>query len=1313
MAANLSVIFQAVDNISSKLSAVASAGTQVTNEFQNVESAANNALSNIENQVEAAGQAISGAVEQTGSWTEAVGNYDKGALEAVYSTEELVEMGLKSVDALEEQEKMFELCDQSAGNLSRAIEATSDIQNELTSVMEQASETASELAGNENLSVNAKQELERAGNAAAEALSGLITAQNEANAAMENFDMVMTSGTTDLGELEAVAERAQHASEGLSEANGRAADASDELAKATEDASGELEKMGEEGTNAFDDIAETLAAVGLATTVKEIADQVYELTEAFSDAESTVIKATGASGAALDSLTESMMNVYAGSKTGSLDDTAGAIGEINTRLGMTGERLDEVTEEFLDYASITGSDVVGSVQNVTKIMNQWGVSADDLEGVLDRLSYAGQISGASVDTLSNTLITGAASFEAVGLSLDNTISLLSDFELAGISSTTAITAMRTAVNNFTDDGLDAETALKDVITQITNMEDASEATALAVDTFGSRAGQQLAAAIQSGIVSIDSFTSSLDVANGTVDSTAEAAQTIGEKWEQAENNIGAAFINTLSPALEQTSSSLADIVNRTGTFLNENPAIVKAITTVGAGVAAFVGTVSLYTIGVKAAQVATALFNAELLANPAFIVVGGITALVVAAVELSEAWEEATDATNELTFASQEHEEELNKLSKEYDEACEQYGENSEQASELALEIRNLEDSYEHAGETIGGFKQRIEDLGNSIVEIHENYDDNIKSSDDLYGSSAMLIGQLQALQNQTNLTDAEFSLMKRIVEELNGSYADLGLAIDKTGKTNLSTQDLFNYAQEIQEQQKMEAASKALVESLGTYNEIKEARDEALNESWAAFNEFNQKVSEWQEKHPILQKFVRGTERDYSSEVGKAWDAYQKLDEASQLATTTYNELNDNIRVYCEQLGYGSEETEAFIEQLEGTSDAADKMADAFDNTEDKTVEWTDVVSDAVNSTKEEMTALVEAYNEAYEAAYEMVTSQYSIWDNLSELYDKNGNFVDDYATSMNDLNEAIKSQTAYWTDYADNMDRLQDKYSKIDGLQELVQSMDDGSAESAAALEAMANASDTELEKMVKNNEKLQEAQERTAESIAETETSFSEGLSRMQKDMEDAVEKMDMSSEAKSAAIKTIQGYIDGINSMKASAVSAADAVSQAVTDALSATSTTTMTTTTTPAPAPATTPTSEKGYATGTTYSEPVYIAGEEGPELIVSGGGDTVFPAEETNKILTAMNDDNPRITEDNTYPAQSNYAVNNTGLSDNNTDTTDKTITLKIEGSGSIGVGNGVSGEAVWDYVKDNIKSRFMSILREEIFEEGAGVYEY
>lgn len=531
--ADLLARFKMVDEMSDKLGSLAEGGQSMVAQFEQAGEAANAAFEGITGGVSSAVSSVDGvavsidslqgaadgaassadtlsdsmnsygdaageAAAQTDYWTDAVGNYDKSALEAVYSTEELVEMGLKSAAALEEQERMFELCEQSASSLSKSMEATAEIQEELSAAMDAAAEATAELSKNEDVSAETKAALAKASVEAAEAMSELSAAQEEAAAAMAQYDEVMTSGTTDLDTLEAAAERAGHAAEALAEANGKASDATEELSKATEKASEEAEEGGKKGVNAVETIATTLAAAGITATIKEIGEAVYDLVTAFSEAESTVVKATGASGEALDGLTTSMMNAYAASKSGSLDDTAGAIGEINTRMGLTGDALTDVTGKFLDFSNITGTNVVGSVQNVTKIMNKWGVEGSEVESVLDKLAYAGQISGISVDTLSSNLITGAASFQEMGLSLDNAISMLAQFELYGMSGTTAITAMRTAVKNFSDDGLNAETALQSVINEIANMESAADATALAVDTFGSRAGVDMANAIRSG-----------------------------------------------------------------------------------------------------------------------------------------------------------------------------------------------------------------------------------------------------------------------------------------------------------------------------------------------------------------------------------------------------------------------------------------------------------------------------------------------------------------------------------------------------------------------------------------------------------------------------------------------------------------------------------------------------------------------------------------------------------------------------------------------------------------------------------------------
>ena len=94
-------------------------------------------------------------------------------------------MGLKSADALEEQNQMMELCERSASSLSQAMEATTTIQNKLSDTVEDADKAITELADNENVSAETKEELAKAAERAQGAMETLVRAQAEADAAME------------------------------------------------------------------------------------------------------------------------------------------------------------------------------------------------------------------------------------------------------------------------------------------------------------------------------------------------------------------------------------------------------------------------------------------------------------------------------------------------------------------------------------------------------------------------------------------------------------------------------------------------------------------------------------------------------------------------------------------------------------------------------------------------------------------------------------------------------------------------------------------------------------------------------------------------------------------------------------------------------------------------------------------------------------------------------------------------------------------------------------------------------------------------
>lgn len=344
------------------------------------------------------------------------------------------------------------------------------------------------------------------------------------------------------------------------------------IADELKDTESGFENTGDAGVSLADMVGGALQAAGITLTLKGITDAAYELADAFSDAESIVVQATGATGEALDGLTQSMMNVYAVSKTGSLDDVAAAVGEINTRLGYTGQSLEDTTEMFVDFAAATGSNAKTSVRNVTQLMNQWGVSGDQMGSVLDKLTYAGQASGINVDTLSSQLLNNKAILDELGFSLDEATAMFMNFELAGTNTSQVLMGFRSALSSGAITSLDD---LKQVFQKLT---DGTMSAQEASDMFGTRAGVTIKNAAQMGVFSLDDLVNSLNQTGGLLEQTAEDAQTMSQKWEQSTKGIKTAFTTALQPIIEKITDSLTGMLSSFGEFLNKNPTIVKGIT---------------------------------------------------------------------------------------------------------------------------------------------------------------------------------------------------------------------------------------------------------------------------------------------------------------------------------------------------------------------------------------------------------------------------------------------------------------------------------------------------------------------------------------------------------------------------------------------------------------------------------------------------------------------------------------------------------------------------------------------------------------
>ena len=305
-----------------------------------------------------------------------------------------------------------------------------------------------------------------------------------------------------------------------------------------------------------------VTAIG--TALVKLGKEIAQATSEIQDGQAIIVKATGATGEALEGLMDSAKAVYARNED-SFEDIARAIGEINTRLGLTGTELETTTELFLDFADVTGQDVQQSIIDVTKAMNRWGLETEDIPTLLDKLTYAGQASGISVQQLTTSLTDNAGIFQSMGYSLDEAISMLMELELQGIDSNAVIMAMKKSFEDSALAGTDAKKDWEALLESITNATDETEANAIAVSVFGSKIAGDLVQALRSGNLDLTRFVGDLENCEGTLNRTAEASKTTADRIEILKHQVKLAMADVgeaLVPVIEKLLPTLSNLITQ-------------------------------------------------------------------------------------------------------------------------------------------------------------------------------------------------------------------------------------------------------------------------------------------------------------------------------------------------------------------------------------------------------------------------------------------------------------------------------------------------------------------------------------------------------------------------------------------------------------------------------------------------------------------------------------------------------------------------------------------------------------------------------
>lgn len=391
-------------------------------------------------------------------------------------------------------------------------------------------------------------------------------------------------------------------------------------------------KITEVGEGITQKVTVPLAAAGAATIAafKNVDDGYDEM-----------IKKTGATGDAADELRKIMNNIATEIPT-DFKTAGSAVGEVNTRFGVTGQKLQDLSGKFVKFADLNNTDVSNSIDKTQKALAAYGLGADSAEGYLDRLNITGQETGVSVDKLADGIVANAAAFQEMGLNIDQATSFMGQLEKSGANSETVLNGMRKALKNATKEGKPLKQALSELQDTIKNGTGSMDGLTAAYDLFG-KSGDQIYAAVQAGTLDFQALDSIVSSAGGNIEKTfAETLDPI-DQFKMTLNQlkifgaeVGGKLLETLTPMLEKAGEFIAKIQEKWESLSPETQEMIIKIGLIAAAIGPIITILGTLVTAIGA------------LMSPIGLVVLAIGAAIAAGVALYQNWDEICEWANEV-----------------------------------------------------------------------------------------------------------------------------------------------------------------------------------------------------------------------------------------------------------------------------------------------------------------------------------------------------------------------------------------------------------------------------------------------------------------------------------------------------------------------------------------------------------------------------------------------------------------------------------------------------------------------------------------
>ena len=443
----------------------------------------------------------------------------------------------------------------------------------------------------------------------------------------------------------------------------------------------------DEAGTSFHDIGAKLKT-GMAAAAGAVAGGLAGLVKVgttFDNTWDTVRAGTGATGEAFEALKENIRNVAKESVGvgGDFEAIGSTAADLNTRLGLTGKPLEDMTRSMMQ---LQGLGVDADINSLSQAMNGFSVEAEDMPAMLDKMFQVSQATGLSVSELANSAVKAGPSLRGFGFDMADSAALVGQMDKAGLDADKTLQSMQRALAEFASEGRDAPEALKETIgsiEELINAGDEAGAIDMASNIFGTRGAAQFVDAVKTGTLSVDDFMAATGATSDTINGVAEETADFAEKWDQFKLNalaalepvaskifdsiapamqlvidkvmpLAASFAEQLGPVLESVVGKLTSV----GEWILKNkdylvPLLAAVGTAIGLWKAWALGMTAV-TTALKLAKAAQEGMNLAMKANVIGIVVTAIAALTAGLVWFftktetgRELWEKFTTALGE------------------------------------------------------------------------------------------------------------------------------------------------------------------------------------------------------------------------------------------------------------------------------------------------------------------------------------------------------------------------------------------------------------------------------------------------------------------------------------------------------------------------------------------------------------------------------------------------------------------------------------------------------------------------------------------